>query len=60
MKILSKEKVYQLLQIFVSGSLKDYQTFYQANKALIEDSLKLNNEVCRSAVQTAAFFDLLI
>jgi len=36
---LKGEKIYDLLQIFVSGSLKDYLQFYESNKAFIDDGL---------------------
>jgi len=36
---LKGEKIYDLLQIFVSSSLKDYLQFYEANKAFVDDGL---------------------
>lgn len=40
----SHELVYQLLQIFVSGSLRDYEKFYSSNKTYVDSTLKLSHE----------------
>jgi len=36
---LKGEKIYDLLQIFVSGTLKDYLQFYESNKAFVDGGL---------------------
>jgi len=50
---LKGEKIYDLLLIFVNGSLKDYLQFYESNKSFVDDDLgggkNLSNETPHTA-----------
>lgn len=41
---LSRDKIYELLQLFVSGSLKDYVQFYENNKDFVTNTLSLSHD----------------
>uniref|UniRef100_A0A915HP80 Eukaryotic translation initiation factor 3 subunit M n=1 Tax=Romanomermis culicivorax TaxID=13658 RepID=A0A915HP80_ROMCU len=54
----NKDLTYQLLEIFVSGSLRDYSSFYHKNKVFIESEMKLSHEILTQKMRVLTLISL--